>query len=204
MNTATLRRTCLACFVILGASLAATLGGCAAAGLGGATTALRIESRERDTWMAPQYRTAVYRAVDENTADIFLSDVPEDALVARLRAPNDEGTPATVTHIRLFLNPKAGKTPIDFTASNATITHVVMSGSAIGVYGGGGFLLPSSDIGSSEFGGRIRNASLRLLQSDDGFADLLGLAEMSGNVRARRDDTFADTISARLVLMLRR
>lgn len=187
--------------VVAAAILAMGVGGCAPASSGGAT-ALRIESRDRDTWMAPNYVTAVYRAIDENTADIFFSDIAEERLLERLRAGSGEA--GTITHVRLFLAPKAGKTPIDFTASNTTIMHVVLAERSMGVYGGGGFLLPDSEIGSAVFGGRIRNASLRLLRSDEGFADLLGLAELSGRIAARRDDTLADTISARLVLMLRR
>ncbi len=181
------------------------LGGCAGGSSGGAT-ALRIQSTDRDTWMAPNYVTAVYRAIDENTADIFLSDIPEAELLERMRlgaTPASESV-GTVTHVRLFLAPLAGKTPIDFTASNVTITHIVLAQGTMGVYGGGGFLLPNSSVGSPVFGGTMRDASLRLLRSDEGFADLLGLAEISGQIAARRDDTFADSVSARMVLMLRR
>lgn len=181
------------------------LGGCAGGSSGG-VTALRIQSTDRGTWMAPNYVTAVYRAIDENTADIFLSDIPEAELLERMRlgptpAPESAGT---LTHVRLFLAPLAGKTPIDFTASNVTITHIVLAQGTMGVYGGGGFLLPDSSVGSPVFGGTMREASLRLLRSDEGFADLLGLAEISGHIAARRDDTFADSVSARMVLMLRR
>lgn len=184
------------------------LGGCAPMSSGG-VTALRIDSRDRDTWMAPDYVTAVYRAIDENTADIFLSDIPEDQILERMRigtnlAAGSDSESGTITHLRLFLTPLAGKTPIDFTASNTTITHVVLAQGTMGVYGGGGFLLPDDAVGSPVFGGRIREASLRLLRSDEGFVDLLGLAVVSGRVVARRDDTLADSISARMVLMLRR
>lgn len=181
------------------------LGGCGATSSGGAT-ALRINSQDHNTWMAPDYVTAVYRAIDENTADIFLSDIAEDEILDRLRrgVQDANGEAGTVTHLRLFLFPVAGKTPIDFTASNVTITHVVLAQGTMGVYGGGGFLLPSDAVGSPVFTGRIHDASLRLLRSDQGFADLLGLAELSGTIAARRDDTLADSISARMVLMLRR
>ncbi len=197
------------------AAILTAVGACAAPGGGGwgvigsAATSLRIESRDRDAWMAPAYVTGVYRAIDENTADIYLSDIEEDRIIERLRSGNAAPDGAVVTHIRLFLSPVAGKTPIDFTASNCTITHVVLTGGAatsgvLGVYGGGGFLLPDGPIGANELGGRIKGASLKLLRSDDGFADLLGLAELSGRVRVRRDDTLADTIAARLALLMKR
>lgn len=198
-------RAVAACLAIVTSLMA---GGCGLSFSSGAT-ALRIESRDRDTWMAPDYVTAIYRAIDENTADIFLSDIPEDELLERMRVgPGHDGgsnsEPGTITHLRYFLTPLAGKTPIDFTASNTTITHVVLAQGTMGVYGGGGFLLPNDSVGSPIFGGRIKEASLRLLRSDEGFADLLGLAVVSGHIAARRDDTLADSISARMVLMLRR
>lgn len=191
------------------AALLAAVGACSSPGgwsmIGGGATSLRIESKDRDAWMAPAYATGVYRAIDENTADFYLSDLPEDQIVDRLRTGNAAGAGAVVTHLRLFLAPKAGKTPIDFTASNCTITHVVLTGDgSVGVYGGGGFLLPDGAIGAGELSGRIKGASLKLLRRDDGFADLLGLAELSGRVRARRDDTLADTIAARLTLLMKR
>lgn len=166
---------------------------------GGGTSALRLQS-EQGT-IEPVIRTAVYRRADANTADIYLSDIPPEAIVERLAAGRG-GEAGTVIHLHIFLAPKAGRTPIDFTASNTTATCVILTGGPIGVYGGGGFLLPSARIGDGRFTGRIRDATLRLVESDAGFDDRLGLPWLSGTINARRDDPLASLISQHLTRLL--
>lgn len=179
--------------IILGMATLA-LGGCS----GGSP--LTIES-ERAV-IRPSVRTAVYRFTDQNTADVFLSDFAPEVIVDRLEgAP---GAPGTVLHVHVFLAPKAGKTPIDFTASNSAITYVVFAGESMGVYGGGGFVLPSSRLGDAELAARMRRATLRLVEHGAGFADLLGNAEVSGDIAARRDDELAGRISDGLTRLLLR
>lgn len=168
----------------------------------GSPSRLRIESR--DAIVQPEIHSAVYRATDLNTADLYLSDVPENVLVERLAVGLDDPSPANIIHVHLFLTPKAGRTPIDFTAANISVTHVVLTGGSMGVYGGGGFLLPSGSVGDATYGGTIREATLRLVESRPGFADRLGPSELGGKVAARRDDALADEVSARLTLLLSR
>lgn len=163
------------------------------------SVSLKIESASG--LVEPQIRTAVYRPLNDSAADIYLSDVPESSILQRLES-GVPGSPAHVVHMHVFLEPKAGRTPIDFTASNATITYMVLTGSSRGVYGGGGFLLPADDIGDREYAGRIRQATLRLIESDPGFADRLGLPELQGRVVARRDDELAASISTRMTRLL--
>lgn len=166
---------------------------------GGGGSALTIAS---DTAVIkPVAATAVYRAVDENTADIFLSDFAPDVLAERL-AMGADGPPGTFTHIHLFVEPKAGQTPIDFTATSATVRHVVFTGSSLGIYGGGGFLLPSDDVGDTTLSGRIEQGTLKLLHAEPGFADRLGLAEISGRVSASRNDDEAQRLSSLLSRLL--
>jgi hypothetical protein len=164
-------------------------------------SSLRITSES--AIVEPALRTAVYRAEDENTADIFLSDLEPEELVDRLRN-GVEGQPGFVIHLHMFLQPKAGRTPIDFTASNTALTKVVLTGSLMGVYGGGGFVLPRSAVGDSRFTGRIDGATIRLITADDGFADMLGPSVVSGSVAAARNDELAESISDALTRMLRR
>jgi hypothetical protein len=171
----------------------------ALSGCSGSST-LTIQSEQAS--IQPSLQTAVYRFTDQNTADVFLSDFSPDAIVDRLAgAP---GAPGTVLHVHVFLAPKAGKTPIDFTASNAAITYVVFAGESMGVYGGGGFVLPSSRLGDAELEARMRRATLRLVEHGAGFADLLGNAEVSGDIAARRDDALAGRISDELTRLLLR
>ncbi len=171
----------------------------ALAGCSGSTS---LSIRSDQAVIQPVVRTAVYRFVDPNTADVYLSDFSPDAIVDRLAGV--EGEPGTVVHLHVFLAPKAGKTPIDFTASNATITCAVMSGQSMGVYGGGGFVLPSSSLGDSSLDARMRQATVRLVEPRDGFSDRLGNAWLEGDFSAQRDDELAGRISAELTRLLLR
>lgn len=190
---------CVGCAVLWAGAAALCV---PAAGCAGEST-LRTVSSDRAAEFAPEWRTAVYRMRDANTVDIFLSDLREEDVVSRLAAAAEgkEGPPGVVLHLHMFLDPKAGQTPIDFTASNMTIVQMVLSGSGVGVYGGGGFLLPNTKPGGPEFGGRVREASLRPMWAEGGFEDRLGSGEVSGAVRARRDDRLATAIGARMLLL---
>lgn len=107
-----------------------------------------------------------------------------------------------ILHIHMFLYPKAGRTPIDFTASNATITHVVLADGAYGVYSGGGFLLPSGKTAGKAIKGRLEEATLRPVSATSGFADLLGWNHLSGSIAAGRDEERAEDIRTFLDLIL--
>lgn len=178
-------------------TLALALPACSMFGGGGSS--LRIESDE--AVIQPAIATAIYRAVDSNTADIFLSDFPPDVLAERL-SMGASGPPGTFTHIHLFVEPKAGQTPIDFTATSATARYIVFTGSSFGIYGGGGFLLPSDDVGDSTFSGRIEEGTLKLIHAEPGFADRLGLCQISGRVTVKRDDAEAERLSVLLSQLL--
>ncbi len=173
--------------------------GCSGLTLGGAGTArLTLESSAGDTSLSPAFQTAVFRAEDHNSVHIYLTDVP--ALASDTPPANPTGN---LLHIHMFLYPQAGKTPIDFTASNCTITHVVLAEGAIGVYRGGGFLLPSGRP-SRSFGGRLADATLRPASATPAFRDLLGWSELTGRVNARRDAEQADRLAAVLRTITRR
>lgn len=165
----------------------------------GSGSALTLTSSSAE--VQPDFQTAVYRFIDPNTADVFLSDFPREAIVERL-AQGVDGPPGHLIHVHLFLSPKAGKTPIDFTASNCAITYAVFSGTSIGLYGGGGFVLPSSSVGDSTLSGRIRGATLGLMEAKPGFADRLGRSTLDGSISAQRDDALAQQISARLTRLI--
>lgn len=174
-------------------------GGCTVIGGAPGSSSLSITSRTGELALKPDLQTNVYRAIDENTADIYLSDLPEDQLLARLsgEAPDLSGV---LVHIHMFIMPRAGQTPIDYTASNVSITQLVMAGPSVGVYGGGGFMLPSGKPGNKRFGGTMRGTTLRLIRKDPGFEDLLGTCEVEGRVGAERDEQTARRIGS---LMLR-
>lgn len=137
---------------------------------------------------------------DASTADLYFTDLGEESL--RVGAPLD-GVSGTIVHIHLFAIPKAGKTPIDRTASTATVRTLVIAQGHIGVYGGGGFMMPSGTPGGRTFGGSIAAASIRLTGTTPGFEDRIGAGEFSASVAAPLDDATARRVAARLEELVR-
>jgi len=153
---------------------------------------VRVTSAETGAAVRPDLPTRVYTYSDPNTVDIFLTDLPPEQV--SLTSP----TPGHLVHIHMFLRPSPGKTPIDSTATNATIRHLILTGGQTGIYAGGGFLLPKGDPTSSHFAGTINNASMGLLDRTPGFADLLGPSVGDIEFLARRDDALARRYQAAL------
>lgn len=157
---------------------------------------LTVDSIEHPVTLAPEIQTAIYRAVDLNTADIYLSDIPIATLLDE--ASNMPSVVGNVIHIHLFIYPSAGRVPVGRNACNVTVRHVVLARGRAGMYGGGGFLLPDAPPGQDTFGATVRELTLQLLRYDSGFIDRLGAARMTGDFKARRDDAAAAAIGARL------
>lgn len=191
---------------MIACALGLALSGCASLGVGEGSGRLEIVSADQGSVIVPGTTTAVYRSSDPNTADLYLSDLEPEVLVRRLSSPPGSGSTASsgvsgsVLHVRMFLNPKAGRTPIDFTASNASVRYIVFADDAVGVYTGGAFLLPSDGPGEASFAGRLGGGNLRLLASEGPFVDLLGAAEIRGRVGATLDEDLAERIGARMLL----
>ncbi|MFG0292111.1 MAG: hypothetical protein ACF8MJ_03040 [Phycisphaerales bacterium JB050] len=175
--------------------VALTLPGCGGGGmLTGGPGSLRIVSTTQPTRLDASFRTAVYAYSDENTADLYFTDLTPEQLQALATGQSVGATApdgAQLLHVHLFLTPRAGRTPIEFTASNVTLTHYVLVGEEVGVYGGGGFLLPSRmftrEPGNDRFGGQMREATLRFLNGTSGFEDRLGSTTVDGTVNATLD-----------------
>jgi len=167
-----------------------------------------LEIRSSDASLAPDWLTAVYTSDDPNTADVYLSDLPLDLLAAEDPAALD-AHPGSIIHIHYFLTPKAGRTPIDTRAANATVQHLVLVPNPqgglgfAGLYGGGGFLLPSGNPGGRTFSARIRDGSHALLRAGPGFNDRLGHAVIEGAIAARKDDGACVAIARNLALLKR-
>ncbi|MBL8963059.1 MAG: hypothetical protein JNK70_03205 [Phycisphaerae bacterium] len=141
-----------------------------------------------------------YRSADKNTADVYLTDLPRSACEP---GASIEGLSGQVLHLHLFISPEAGSTPIDRTACSVMVRLVVLSRGEVGLYGGGGFLQPSSDPGSRSFDGTIRGATLRLIASTRNFKDLLGACELSGTISAPRDEAASGVLEVRLNELMR-
>lgn len=160
------------------------------------TPGMALRSAQGRGTLDPNFTTRCYIPTEDKAgADVYLTDLPPE-----LWRPDSDlaGISGTIVHVHLFLRPKAGKTPQAETASNLNIRYVVIGKGAVGVYAGGGFLLPSGTPGDETFGGRIDRASLRLSRAGEGFKDLLGPCELSGRFRAERNEAAARLIEARM------
>ncbi len=133
---------------------------------------------------------------DNNTLTVLLYDGPLD-------------NPTQAVTLRMFWEPRAGKTPIDATATNATIHYVIFSqqsgdeATEVGVYSGAGFFFPDSDPGDAQLNGGVWDANLVLLDQTEKFTDLLGQASLRGKLAAKRDDLATDRAIRRLNRVLR-
>lgn len=98
--------------------------------------------------------------------------------------------------VRMFWRPKAAATPLDETATNATVQYIVFkrdavgdnSGGAVGIYSGGGFVYPENDMGSPRLQANLWQATLTLADNSEGFEDALGASILRGRFTAQRDD----------------
>ncbi len=166
-------------------------------------TELSVRSLVSDRAVMPKMTVMAYIPTDRNTVDVFLSDIAPE----RLSDAGDslDGVAGNIIHLHIFLMPEPGQTPIDTTACNFTVRHVVLTGVAepgtgntVGIYGGGGFCLPDSKPGDRTFSGSLSEATMRLTKVGSGFADRLGASSISGSFTAPRQDDLANAISQRV------
>jgi hypothetical protein len=180
--------------VLVGAgvlALAASAGCGAFTSVGG--RAVEFRSVENTALLQPTLPLVVFEARDLNTADFYLTDLADEDLVP---GADWTGVSGQIVHVRLFLRPRAGQTPIDRGACTAIVRTLVLSRGEVGLYGGGGFMLVSGDPGDARMSGSISGASVRLQAATEAFIDALGAAEFSGSWTAQRDDATAREIGA--------
>ncbi len=131
---------------------------------------------------------------DENTADVYLTDLSDETLDLIARGQAGREVSGTLVHVHIFLNPKPGKTPIESTAASATIRTVVLARGQIGVYDGAGFMLPGRSLKKGAASGSVSNAQTRLTRATDGFEDLLGAARIDLTFGTKGDEARANRI----------
>ncbi len=193
--------------VALLTAVAAAVAGCSQWRGSGGGESLVLTSAARDGVVyAPPAKTldGVYRRVDASTADVYLTDLDIDALAHGRPVDKAGEGGGGVMHIRLFMPPRAGRTPLDDSGCNLSIRQVIVAhdgargGAAMGLYAGGGFAYPSGTIGDSTLGGTIDGATLRLTRATPSFEDLLGPSTAAVRFSVRRDDETAQRIGLRL------
>ncbi|QDU33223.1 hypothetical protein KS4_12680 [Poriferisphaera corsica] len=105
--------------------------------------------------------------------------------------------PTEALTIRMFWKPIPSQTPIDETATNATLHYVTFGQNelgqrTVGVYSGAGFLYIYNDVGGRKLSAGIWQANIRLSDSTEGFSNRLNETVMTGKLVAiRNDDDFS-------------
>lgn len=173
------------------------LTGCAGIGLSGSGSpgSGQVVSEAESTRLELRLPDRAAVVQDRNTADVYLTDLSPatlDRITAGDLGPEVSGT---LLHIRIFLNPKPGRTPIADTAASATARLVVVARGQVGVYDAAGFLMPGNSLRKGYASGTLRNAPTRLSRATPGFNDLLGSARMEVGFGARANDEMADRIA---------
>jgi hypothetical protein len=170
-------RLSLVCLLLMAASC---VGG------GQVQGSIRAESLgEPPAVLNAEYVSIVYFHDPNGETSFLLTDVPARELLA------GDIQQAQVMHVQLLWQPKAGATPMDATATNATIRHVIVVDGEVGIYGGAGFALPNGKLGHGRIQVALRDATVRLLESTDGFQDPLTPARITGNFTAENDPQLA-------------
>ncbi len=172
------------------------MGAVGCAGLGGEGGRLAVRSQSSPgTVLSSAFGTGVYGYDDQNNLTVLLFDGPPD-------------NPAQAVAIRMFWQPRAAATPIERTATNATIQYMVFATSGseareVGVYSGAGYVFPRTAPGQSPLAASVWDAALRLSDRSEGFTDLLGKAELKGGFTAVRDDIAKEQMLQRLHVLVR-
>jgi len=154
-----------------------------------------ISSREHSAELAPRLTVSGYTHRDENTADLYLTDIPLDELRRGVELDRLSGH---IVHVHMFLMPRAGRTPIETTAFTSTVTHAVLARGEVGIYRGGGFMAVSGEPGDHRLGGTIQEGTLRLERASPGFLDRLGVSELDASFTVTLDQRLAALLRARL------
>ena len=141
---------------------------------------LSIKSQSRlGTSLIAGFKSSYYSMDDHNNVTILLIDGPIEQ-------------PIQAVTIHMFWHPRAGRTPIDPTATNATIHYTIFSGEThqqVGIYSGAGFIYPLDKPGQEQFSADVWQATLQLADCSEYFQDLLGQAMLGGYLTTTRNDT---------------
>lgn len=135
--------------------------------------------------MSPRIPSRHFHARSHNEVEFYLSDLRSDR-VAPGRGLG--GLSGEILRLEMFIRPRPGQTPIEPTATTATVTYIVLVEGEVGVYVGAGFFIPSGLIEGSRFGGELREATLRLEASTPGFEDRLGPSTMTASFVASENE----------------
>ena len=150
--------------------------GCSSPGVG---NAIQVRSlSDNPVLLSANFQIACFAHDPIADTSFWLSDVPVEALL------DGSVTEAQIMHIELLWYPRPGSTPIDSSATNASIRYIIVTNGEVGVYIGAGFVLPHGKLTKAKLSISVRDASLKLGDSTDGLIDLLSPARLSGRFKA--------------------
>ncbi len=184
---------------LLGLSLAAglLLGGCGTQIGSAGKGSLRIESRQHDK-------------IDVGSSfDVGFFSMDEKNAITVVLIEGEPDNPSAAMTVRMFWLPRVGATPIDRTATNASVNYIVFGPSLssrgpaadrteVGVYSGAGFLYLNSDPSARQLRAGIWEANIQLSDGSLEFIDQIGPSLLTGSVRATRDDQRVDQLIRKL------
>ncbi len=151
---------------------------------------IRAESLGDDPAVLTCEFTSAWFSYDANAgASFMMSDISDEDLMAGKVADGQ------LLHVQVLWVPLAGNTPMDSSATNASIRYVVISNGEVGVYSGAGFAEPDDDLDSDRVWVTLADATLQLQESTAGFHDLLSPAQLSGSFTATRDEQKARQVN---------
>lgn len=134
--------------------------------------------------------TAVYAHDPSGDTVIVLSDRPAEEIL-------DSGIgDGQLLIIDLLWPPRPGQTPMDPSATNSSLRHLIVADGEAGTYAGAGFVRPTGSLGSATAGFRLADSTLRLIGATSGFADPLTPSQLTGSVTARLDPGAVQRIRA--------
>ena len=157
--------------LVPGLALLCAIGGCVSGGR------LTIESQAdpEQAMVDGTFGWGIYRYESHGAVTMLLVDGPVES-------------PRQAVTIRMLWTPRAARTPLDPSATNATIRYVRFDGDEVAVYGGAGYVRPHGRLGSKALDAAVWDADLRLTRATRGFDDSLGPIRLHGRFTIRRDD----------------
>lgn len=193
-------RNAARCTIMLCTLIAITGSACGTLrGGGGSGGSSKVVSDTTASVYQTNLRTRAYTYHDDNTADIYLTDLTDAQLTAFFQKNADwSQISGTLVHVHLFLDPKPGKTPIEPTAANASIRYAIISAGQVGIYDGAGFMLPGEKPGKDSISGSFNAAPLRLSRATEGFSDPLTPARLTMSFDAKLNDLTSPELQARI------
>ncbi len=162
------------------------LGGCAGRGFldfGGPQGTVRVSGFGEDAVrVESRLGFGIYTQRENVEHTFILSDVPLEQLVS------GEVESGQIVHLEFLWMPRPGSTPVEAAGVNTSVRYILISEGELGIYSGAGFAMVRGQLDSDQVTIDVRDASLKLTDRTEGFADLLTPARLTATKGAQRDD----------------